>query len=409
MQQANQKKKKMLKSKNVILGVTASIAAYKSAFIVREFKKAGALVKVIQTDASLDFVTPLTLSTLSENTVLTKMVEGDTKDWISHVDLAQWADLLLIAPVTAKTMAKMVAGECDSLLLATYLSAKCPVYFAPAMDLDMYKHSSTKQNIEKLISFGNKFIAPTFGELASGLVGKGRMAEPEDIIDFIKKDLSADLPLSRKKVLITAGPTYEPIDPVRFIGNHSSGKMGYHLAMQAAKMGAEVTLIMGPSDLKVENSNVLQINVKTAKDMQRSVKDHFEDADIAIFSAAVSDYKIENIASQKVKKSNGNWDISLTKTNDILLEISQEKKENQILVGFALETENELENAKEKLINKNLDMIVLNSLNEKGAGFGYDSNKITIIEKDNKIEEFELKHKREVAKDIISKIILKIS
>jgi phosphopantothenoylcysteine decarboxylase/phosphopantothenate--cysteine ligase len=399
----------MLKSKNVILGVTASIAAYKSAFIVRELKKAGALVKVIQTDASLDFVTPLTLSTLSENTVLTKMVEDDTKDWISHVDLAQWADLILIAPVTAKTMAKMVAGECDSLLLATYLSAKCPVYFAPAMDLDMYKHPSTKQNIEKLVSFGNKFIAPTFGELASGLVGEGRMAEPEDIIDFIKKDLSADLPLSKKKVLITAGPTYEPIDPVRFIGNHSSGKMGYHLAMQAAKMGAEVTLIMGPSDLKVENSNVLQINVKTAKDMQRSVKDHFEDADIAIFSAAVSDYKTENIASQKVKKSNGSWDISLTKTNDILLEISQEKKENQILVGFALETENELENAKEKLINKNLDMIVLNSLNDKGAGFGYDSNKITIIEKDNKIEEFELKHKREVAKDIISKIILKIS
>ena len=399
----------MLKSKNVILGVTASIAAYKSAFIVRELKKARALVKVIQTDASLDFVTPLTLSTLSENTVLTKMVEYDTKDWISHVDLAQWADLILIAPVTAKTMAKMVSGECDSLLLATYLSAKCPVYFAPAMDLDMYNHPSTKQNIEKLVSFGNKFIAPTFGELASGLVGEGRMAEPEDIIDFIKKDLSADLPLSKKKVLITAGPTYEPIDPVRFIGNHSSGKMGYHLAMQAVKMGAEVTLIMGPSDLKVENSNVLQINVKTAKDMQRSVKDHFEDADIAIFSAAVSDYKTENIASQKVKKSNGSWDISLTKTNDILLEISQEKKENQILVGFALETENELENAKEKLINKNLDMIVLNSLNDKGAGFGYDSNKITIIEKDNKIEEFELKHKREVAKDIISKIILKIS
>ena len=398
----------MLKSKNVILGVTASIAAYKSAFIVRELKKAGALVKVIQTDASLDFVTPLTLSTLSENTVLTKMVEDDTKDWISHVDLAQWADLILIAPVTAKTMAKMVSGECDSLLLATYLSAKCPVYFAPAMDLDMYKHPSTKQNIKKLVSFGNKFIAPTFGELASGLVGEGRMAEPEDIIDFIKKDLSADLPLSKKKVLITAGPTYEPIDPVRFIGNHSSGKMGYHLAMQAAKMGAEVTLIMGPSDLKVENSNVLQINVKTAKDMQRSVKDHFEDADIAIFSAAVSDYKTENIASQKVKKSNGSWDISLTKTNDILLEISQEKKENQILVGFALETENELENAKEKLINKNLDMIVLNSLNDKGAGFGYDSNKITIIEKDNKIEEFELKHKREVAKDIIDRIVQKL-
>ena len=398
----------MLKGKNVILGVTASIAAYKSAFIVRELKKAGAFVKVIQTDASLDFVTSLTLSTLSENTVLTKMVEEDTKDWISHVDLAQWADLMLIAPITAKTMAKMVAGECDSLLLATYLSAKCPVYFAPAMDLDMYKHPSTKNNIEKLRSFGNKFIAPTFGELASGLVGEGRMAEPEEIIDFITKDLSADLPLSKKKVLITAGPTYEPIDPVRFIGNHSSGKMGYHLAMQAANNGAEVTLIMGPSDLKVENSNVFQIDVQTAEQMQRSVKEHFKNTDIAIFAAAVSDYKPQTIETQKIKKNDNNWDISLSKTNDILLEISQEKKENQILVGFALETENELANAKEKLINKNLDMIVLNSLNDKDAGFGYDSNKITIIEKDNKIEEFELKHKREVAKDIIDRIIQKL-
>jgi len=398
----------MLKGKNVILGVTASIAAYKSAFIVRELKKAGAFVKVIQTDASLDFVTPLTLSTLSENTVLTKMVEEDTKDWISHVDLAKWADLMLIAPTTAKTMAKMVSGECDSLLLATYLSAKCPVYFAPAMDLDMYKHPSTKKNIEKLRNFGNKFIAPTFGELASGLVGEGRMAEPEDIIDFITKDLSADLPLSKKKVLITAGPTYEPIDPVRFIGNHSSGKMGYHLAMQAANNGAEVTLIMGPSDLKVENSNVFQIDVKTAEQMQRSVKEHFKNTDIAIFAAAVSDYKPQTFETQKIKKNDNNWDISLSKTNDILLEISQEKKENQILVGFALETENELSNAKEKLINKNLDMIVLNSLNDKGAGFGYDSNKITIIEKDNKIEEFELKHKREVAKDIIDRIIQKL-
>jgi len=398
----------MLKGKNVILGVTASIAAYKSAFIVRELKKAGAFVKVIQTDASLDFVTPLTLSTLSENTVLTKMVEEDTKDWISHVDLAKWADLMLIAPTTAKTMAKMVSGECDSLLLATYLSSKCPVYFAPAMDLDMYKHPSTKKNIEKLRNFGNKFIAPTFGELASGLVGEGRMAEPEDIIDFITKDLSADLPLSKKKVLITAGPTYEPIDSVRFIGNHSSGKMGYHLAMQAANNGAEVTLIMGPSDLKVENSNVFQIDVKTAEQMQRSVKEHFKNTDIAIFAAAVSDYKPQTFETQKIKKNDNNWDISLSKTNDILLEISQEKKENQILVGFALETENELANAKEKLINKNLDMIVLNSLNDKGAGFGYDSNKITIIEKDNKIEEFELKHKREVAKDIIDRIIQKL-
>ena len=316
----------MLKNKKVILGVTASIAAYKSAFIIRELKKAGAFVKVIQTDASLDFVTPLTLSTLSENTVQTKMVEEDTKEWNSHVDLGQWADLMLIAPVTAKTMAKMVVGECDNLLLATYLSAKCPVYFAPAMDLDMYKHPSTKQNIEKLESFGNKLIPTEFGELASGLVGEGRMAEPVDIIDFIIKDLSANLPLSKKKVLITAGPTYEPIDPVRFIGNYSSGKMGYHLAMQAAENGAEVTLIMGPSDLKADHTNVLQIDVKTAEDMQRGVKTHFKDTDIAIFSAAVSDYKPQSLETQKIKKSDNNWDISLSKTNDILLEISREKK-----------------------------------------------------------------------------------
>ena len=335
-------------------------------------------------------------------------MEEDTKEWNSHVDLGQWADLMLIAPVTAKTMAKMVVGECDNLLLATYLSAKCPVYFAPAMDLDMYKHPSTKQNIEKLESFGNKLIPTEFGELASGLVGEGRMAEPVDIIDFIIKDLSANLPLSKKKVLITAGPTYEPIDPVRFIGNYSSGKMGYHLAMQAAENGAEVTLIMGPSDLKADHTNVLQIDVKTAEDMQRGVKTHFKDTDIAIFSAAVSDYKPQSLETQKIKKSDNNWDISLSKTNDILLEISREKKENQILVGFALETENELASAKEKLINKNLDMIVLNSLNDKDAGFGYDSNKITIIEKDNKIEEFELKHKREVAKDIIDRIVQKL-
>ena len=254
----------MLKNKNVILGVTASIAAYKSAFIVRELKKAGAKVKVIQTDASLDFVTTLTLSTLSENRVLTKMVEEDTKDWISHVELGQWADLMLIAPVTAKTMGKMVMGECDNLLLATYLSAKCPVYFAPAMDLDMYKHPSTKQNIEKLKSYGNKLIPSEFGELASGLVGEGRMAEPEFIIDFIIKDLSADLPLSKKKVLITAGPTYEPIDPIRFIGNHSSGKMGIALAIECAKKGANVELVLGPTHLDCKHSNINISRVESA-------------------------------------------------------------------------------------------------------------------------------------------------
>ena len=398
----------MLKSKNVILGVTASIAAYKSAFIVRELKKAGAKVKVIQTDASLDFVSSLTLSTLSENPVLTKMVDEDSKHWINHVELGSWADLMLIAPVTAKTMGKMVMGECDNLLLATYLSAKCPVYFAPAMDLDMYKHPSTKQNMEKLESFGNKLIPSEFGELASGLVGEGRMAEPEAIIDFILKDLVGNLSLSKKKVLITAGPTYEPIDPVRFIGNHSSGKMGYHLAMQAAENGAEVILIMGPSNLKAIHSSILQIDVKTAQEMQSQVQKYFQSSDIAIFSAAVSDYKTNKVERQKVKKSAENWDITLQKTNDILLEVSQMKKENQILVGFALETENEMENATAKLQQKNLDLIVLNSLNDKGAGFSHDTNKITIIEKDNNIEEFELKHKSEVAKDIMDKIIQKL-
>ena len=398
----------MLKGKKVILGVTASIAAYKSTFIVRELKKAGAKVKVIQTNSSLDFVSPLTLSTLSENPVLTKMVDEDSKYWISHVELGSWADLMLIAPVTAKTMGKMVIGECDNLLLATYLSAKCPVYFAPAMDLDMYKHPSTKQNIQKLESFGNKLIPSEFGELASGLVGEGRMAEPEAIMDFILKDLAGNLSLSKKKVLITAGPTYEPIDPVRFIGNHSSGKMGYHLAMQAAENGAEVILIMGPSNLKAIHSSILQIDVKTAQEMQSQVQKYFQISDIAIFSAAVSDYKTDKLESQKVKRSEENWNITLQKTNDILLEVSQMKKENQILVGFALETENEMENATAKLEQKNLDLIVLNSLNDKGAGFSYDTNKITIIEKDNNVQEFELKHKSEVAKDIMDKIIQKL-
>ena len=398
----------MLKGKKVILGVTASIAAYKSTFIVRELKKAGAKVKVIQTNSSLDFVSPLTLSTLSENPVLTKMVDEDSKYWISHVELGSWGDLMLIAPVTAKTMGKMVIGECDNLLLATYLSAKCPVYFAPAMDLDMYKHPSTKQNIQKLESFGNKLIPSEFGELASGLVGEGRMAEPEAIMDFILKDLAGNLSLSKKKVLITAGPTYEPIDPVRFIGNHSSGKMGYHLAMQAAENGAEVILIMGPSNLKAIHSSILQIDVKTAQEMQSQVQKYFQISDIAIFSAAVSDYKTDRLESQKVRKSEENWNITLQKTNDILLEVSQMKKENQILVGFALETENEMENATAKLEQKNLDLIVLNSLNDKGAGFSYNTNKITIIEKDNNVQEFELKHKSEVAKDIMDKIIQKL-
>jgi len=398
----------MLKNKKVILGVTASIAAYKSAFIVRELKKARAEVQIIQTDASLDFVTPLTLSTLSENKVLTKMIDEKSSDWVSHVELGLWADLMLIAPVTAKTMGKMVNGECDNLLLATYLSAKCPVYFAPAMDLDMYQHPSTKENIKKLIDFGNVFIPAAHGELASGLVGEGRMAEPEDIIDFIVKDLSADLPLSEKKVMITAGPTYEAIDPVRFIGNHSSGKMGITLAMECANKGAKVELILGPTHLSCKHSNVNVHRVNSAAEMYEKVNVNFGNSHIAIFAAAVADYSPKNVAENKMKKSKENLIIDLQKTTDILLEMGKKKADNQLVVGFALETENELENAKEKLQKKNLDIIVLNSLKDKGAGFGVNTNKITIIDKENNITDFELKDKQEVAKDIVLKITEKI-
>ena len=397
----------MLKNKNVILGITASIAAYKSSFIVRELKKSGANVRVIQTDSSLDFVSPLTLSTLSENPVHNKMIDEDSKCWISHVDLGSWADLMLIAPATAKTMSKMVNGECDNLLLTTYLSAKCPIYIAPAMDLDMYNHPTTIDNIRKLKGFGHKVIPCEHGALASGLVGLGRMAEPENIINYIIKDLSSNLILSGKKVLITAGPTYEPIDPVRFIGNYSTGKMGYYLAMNAANSGAEVILIMGPSNLKVIHSNVTQINVTTAEDMECQVRKYFNYTDIAILSAGVSDYQINNFYEQKLKNEKDKLKVEFKKTNDILLNLSKIKRK-QILVGFALETENEIENAIQKLKKKKLDMIVLNSLNDKDTGFGYDTNKITIIDDQLQIKEFTLKHKSKVAHDIVNYIVEKL-
>jgi len=397
----------MLKDKNVILGITASIAAYKSSFIIRELKKSGANVRVIQTDSSLDFVSHLTLSTLSENPVYNKLIDEDSKCWISHVELGSWADLMLIAPATAKTMSKMVNGECDNLLLTTYLSAKCPIYIAPAMDLDMYNHPTTIENIRKLEDFGHKVIPCEHGALASGLVGLGRMAEPENIKSYIIKDLSSNLILTGKKVLVTAGPTYEPIDPVRFIGNYSTGKMGYHLAMNAANNGAEVTLIMGPSNLNAIHSNIKQINVTTAEDMERQVRKYFNDTDIVIFSAAVSDYQINNFHEQKLKNKQDNLKIVFNKTNDILLSLSK-IKEQQILVGFALETENEIENATQKLKKKNLDMIVLNSLNDKEAGFGYETNKITIIDNKLQIREFALKHKSKVAQDIINTIVEKM-
>ena len=395
----------MLKGKKVLLGVTASIAAYKTAELVRLFKKAGASVKVIQTEASLHFVTPLTLATLSENSVLSQMIDADSGEWNNHVDLGLLADFMVIAPLTANTMAKMTTGECDNLLLATYLSAKCPVYFAPAMDLDMYKHPSTLYNIEKLQSFGNILIPSGFGELASGLVGEGRMAEPSEIIEHIIADLSKDLPLSNKEVLITAGPTYEAIDPVRFIGNRSSGKMGIALALECAKNGAKVNLVLGPSHIAVKHSNIRVSKVESASEMFKMVNSYFESSDIAIFAAAVADYTTSIVAKNKIKKSDEKLTISLLKTTDILSEMALKKTAKQFVVGFALETENELENAKEKLKSKNLDMIVLNSLNNKGAGFEHNTNKITIIDKQNNIFDFELKDKSEVAKDIIAKIM----
>ena len=395
----------MLKGKKVLLGVTASIAAYKTAELVRLFKKLGASVRVIQTEASLDFVAPLTLATLSYNPVLIKMVDPDSGEWSNHVDLGLWADIMVIAPLSANTLAKMKSGECDNLLLATYLSAKCPVYFAPAMDLDMYKHPSTKINISTLQEYGNILIPSGIGELASGLVGEGRMAEPSEIISSILKELNKDLPLTNKKILITAGPTHESIDPVRFISNRSSGKMGIALAIEAANNGALVNLILGPTHLECRHANISVHKVTTSSQMYDRVNSHFSETDIGIFAAAVSDYKPDFIAENKIKKSSINLNISLKKTVDILSEMGNKKNDKQFIVGFALETNNEVKNAKHKLKRKNLDMIVLNSLKNKGAGFQYNTNKISIIDKANNISNFDLKDKSEVAKDIIVKII----
>ena len=398
----------VLSGKNVLLGVTAGIAAYKTAYLVRQFIKAGANVQVVMTPASKDFVTPLTLSTLSKNPVYSTFVdtESDNDQWNNHVELALWADLMIIAPATANTMAKMASGTCDNLLMATYLSAKAKVYFAPAMDLDMYQHKTTNENIEKLQEFGNVFIPPTSGELASGLIGEGRMAEPKDIVNFIEKDIKSKLPLNNKKILITAGPTYEEIDPVRFIGNHSSGKMGFALADQAAKLGAEVFLITGPSNEKVSYNSIKRVDVVSADDMYNATHKYFNSSDIAIFAAAVADYTPKNVASLKIKKKDASLNIELKPTKDILASVGK-IKENQFLIGFALETNNELENAKSKLKRKNLDLIVLNSLQDKGAGFKGNTNKITLIDKNENITSFELKSKSEVAEDIFKEIIKK--
>jgi phosphopantothenoylcysteine decarboxylase/phosphopantothenate--cysteine ligase len=399
----------MLKKKKVLLGVTASIAAYKATYIVRLLKKLGASVRVIQTEASLDFVTPLVLSTLSENSVIIDVIDKDTKEWNSHVELGLWADYIIFAPLTAKSMSKMVEGNCDNQLIASYLSAKCPVYFAPAMDLDMYQHPSTQNNIKKLQEYGNVLIPAQYGELASGLVGEGRMAEPEDIINFILNDINNKKELFGKSCLVTAGPTHENIDPVRYIGNRSSGKMGSAIAEELAEKGANVTLVMGPSSIKSNHPNVNQINVTTADEMYEVVSQHFSESDISVFSAAVSDYKPKVVYKEKVKKLDDNWTVELEKNKDILMEMSLSKRENQFVVGFALETENEQENAINKLKKKKLDLIILNSTKDSGATFGFDTNKITIIEKDLKVREFDLKNKSEVAKDIVSAIIKKLN
>jgi phosphopantothenoylcysteine decarboxylase/phosphopantothenate--cysteine ligase len=394
----------MLEGKNIVLGVCGSIAAYKSALLVRLLIKEGADVQVVMTPDATNFITPLTLSTLSKKPVLVDYFTPENGEWNNHVELGLWADLFVIAPASANTLAKMANGLCDNLLLAVYLSAKCDVYFAPAMDLDMWKHTATQANISKLKTFGNILIPPANGELASGLYGEGRMAEPEEIIAFISSSIKKKLPLTDQKILVTAGPTYEAIDPVRFIGNYSSGKMGFAIADELASMGADVTLVSGPSTQESKQSSVRRIDVTSAAEMLDACLLHFKNSKACIMSAAVADYTPTVTAQQKIKKSDGNFSIEVKKTVDILSLLGSQKKDGQILVGFALETNDEEKNAIEKLKKKNLDFIVLNSLNDEGAGFKKDTNKITIIDHNLQKTVYGLKSKEEVARDICNKI-----
>lgn len=395
----------MLKSKKILLGVSGSIAAYKIAILTRLLVKEGAAVKIVMTDASKEFITPLTLSTLSKNPVLSAFVKDETGQWNNHVDLGLWADVMLIAPATAHTLAKCANGICDDLLTAVYLSAKCEVYFAPAMDLDMYKHPSTVSNLAKLTEYGNHIIKAGYGELASGLVGDGRMAEPEELLEVLQKHFSINPVLANKNILITAGPTQESIDPVRFISNHSTGKMGYALANKLAKAGAKVTLVSGQVALKKPDESINLIKVHSAQEMYIATQANFEEADIIILAAAVADYTPAMVADKKIKKKEDTFSIELVKTTDIAKTLGKQKRSDQLMIGFALETDNEVDNAKGKIKSKNLDMIVLNSLQDAGAGFGYDTNKVSIIKKDDSIIEFDLKSKQDVAQDIIDAII----
>ena len=398
----------ILSGKNILLGISGGIAAYKSIFLLRLFIKKGANVQVIMTPSAKDFVTPLTLSTLSNRPVLSEFFDKKNKNavWNNHVDLGLWADLFIIAPATSNTLSKMASARADNLLLATYLSSKCPVYFAPAMDLDMHKNLANQENIKKLEDFGKKHIPVNSGFLASGLEGEGRMSEPQEIIDFISQDIKKELKLYNKNVMITAGPTYESIDAVRFIGNFSSGKMGFALAKTASKLGANVTLITGPSSENLIDDNINIINVVTADQMFAEVKKHFSFSDISIMSAAVSDFKPKDTVNTKIKKENQNiLSIELVENIDILKYLGLNKSKEQILVGFALETDNEIINAKSKINKKNLDAIVLNSLRDEGAGFGHDTNKISYINSTGLIKKFKLKSKDKVSVDIFIEII----
>lgn len=393
----------MLQGKKIILGVTGSIAAYKAAHLVRLLVKEGMEVKVIMTPLAKEFITPLTLATLSRNPILVDFFNPENGDWNSHVDLGMWADAYLIAPATANTIGKMVNGVADNLLLTTYLSAKCPVFVAPAMDLDMFAHPSTKHNLDILRSYGNQIIEPAVGQLASGLEGKGRMEEPENIVQFLDDYFTPKL-MSGKKVLITAGPTYEKIDPVRFVGNYSSGKMGFALADACAKQGAEVTLITGPVNVRAKHAAINRINVESAEEMYKAVLSKFDKMDGAILCAAVADFTPVSQSEYKLKREYDNLVVELKPTLDIAAEVGKIKRHEQFLVGFALETNNEEANAKSKMERKNFDFIVLNSLQDPNSGFGFDTNKVSIIHRSGLQREYELKSKLEVADDIINEI-----
>ncbi len=400
--------------KKIILAVTGSIAAYKAAHLVRLLVKKGAEVQVLMTPAATEFITPLTLSTLSKKPVFTQVISGQA--WNSHVELGRWADALVVAPATANSLAKLANGICDSIVSAVYLSARCPVFLAPAMDLDMWKHPATQANVQRLKSYCNHLLPVGYGELASGLVGEGRMAEPEEIVAFLDAFFLREESFGQKKqdflgknVLITAGPTYEAIDPVRFIGNRSSGKMGVAIAENFAERGAAVTLVLGPSKLAPQHPGIKTLRVESAQEMHEAAVQHFENADITVLSAAVADYRPAHIAQQKIKKQGDGMTIELQKTPDIAASLGKMKRNGQFIVGFALETNDELQNASEKMVKKNFDLIVLNSLQDAGAGFNFDTNKITILHRGNKRTDFELKSKAEVAVDIVNEVLHSLS